>query len=85
MFAVNGWEEGTMSETIGGIVRNGVIVPDAPLPEGMRVEITLSTKPISFTPEEQEEFDAWNRASDQTLEAFERMMAKEEGERRTGP
>jgi hypothetical protein len=78
MFGSKGWEERSMSEPIGGIVRNGVVVPDAPLPEGMRVEVRIATRPLPVPPELQEEFDAWDRASDQTLEAFEKMV---EGDR----
>jgi hypothetical protein len=32
-----------MSTTITGVVTNGVVVPNSPLPEGMRVEIHLLT------------------------------------------
>lgn len=34
-----------MSITIAGVVRNGVVVPKAPLPEGAQVEIRLSEAP----------------------------------------
>ncbi len=49
---------------IGGIVKNGVIVPegDAELPEGARVEISLSFADIS--PELKAEWEAWERAGD---------------------
>ncbi len=36
-----------MSSTITGVVRNGVIVPQAPLPEGAEVEIRLSEAPAA--------------------------------------
>jgi hypothetical protein len=61
------------NEVIGGIVRNGVVVPDSP-PEGVRVDVTISTRPMEFTPEEQAEFDAWDRASDRALIEFERSL-----------
>ena len=46
-----------MSITITGVVRNGVVVPKAPLPEGAQVEIRLSdaappTPAASLTPAE---------------------------------
>jgi hypothetical protein len=63
-----------MAETIGGVVKNGVIVPDAPFPEGVRVSITLQP-PLTFTPEEREEFEAWNHASDKALELVERLAS----------
>ena len=36
-----------MSITITGVVRNGVVVPKAPLPEGAEVEIRLSEVPAA--------------------------------------
>jgi predicted DNA-binding antitoxin AbrB/MazE fold protein len=50
---------------IGGIVKNGVIVPegDAKLPEGARVEIALSI--VDISPELKAELAAWERASDE--------------------
>jgi len=35
-----------MSTTITGVVTNGVIVPNSPLPEGARVEIHLMTDEV---------------------------------------
>jgi hypothetical protein len=34
-----------MSITFAGVVKNGVVVPDAPLPEGAQVEIRLNAGP----------------------------------------
>ena len=50
---------------IGGIVKNGVIVPegDAQLPEGARVEIALSA--VNVSPELKAELAAWERTSDE--------------------
>jgi hypothetical protein len=50
-----------------GVVRDGVIVfaSPYPLPDGTEVEITV-TRHI-FTPEEQAEFDAWDKLSDEAL------------------
>ncbi|HVS40582.1 MAG TPA: hypothetical protein VMS17_33815 [Gemmataceae bacterium] len=36
-----------MSITIAGVVRNGVVVPGTPLPEGAEVEIRLSEAPAA--------------------------------------
>ena len=66
-----------MAQTIWGIVKNGVVVPIQPLPEGMPVQITVLDKPVEFTPEEREEFDAWALAGAQALELVERLA--EEG------
>jgi hypothetical protein len=35
-----------MFTTIPGVVANGVVVPDSPLPEGARVEIHLPSPPV---------------------------------------
>ncbi len=35
-----------MSTTITGVVTNGVVVPDTPLPEGTRVEIQVHLKEV---------------------------------------
>jgi hypothetical protein len=65
-----------MSVTITGVVKNGVIVPSQALPEGLNVEIHLKDGPPQVSPELQEEFDAWDRASADSLELVERL-AKE--------
>src|SRR3954468_9119721 len=62
-----------MSATIAGVVRNGVIIPNTPLPEGAHVEIRLNDKPPEVSPELQEEFDAWDRASADALDLVERL------------
>jgi len=36
-----------MSVTVGGFVKNGVVVPNAPLPEGAQVEIRLNERAAS--------------------------------------
>jgi hypothetical protein len=58
-----------MSITVAGFVKNGVVVPNAPLPEGAFVEVRVVNEPIEVSPELQEEFDAWNRASADALES----------------
>jgi hypothetical protein len=51
-----------------GIVRDGVIVFDAPwpLPDGTEVEFVV-TRHV-FTPAEQAEFDAWDKLSDEAMQ-----------------
>jgi hypothetical protein len=39
-----------MSTTITGVVTNGVVVPNVPLPEGTRVEIQLNPTPQEMPP-----------------------------------
>jgi hypothetical protein len=64
-----------MSQTITGVVTNGVIVPSSPLPEGARVVIQVRNE---FTVEEQEEFDAWQQGSAEALALVERLAEEEE-------
>jgi len=62
-----------MSIIIAGFVKNGVVVPNAPLPEGAFVEVHVIRGPIEVPPELQEEFDAWQLAGAETLEMVERL------------
>ncbi len=61
-----------------GVVRDGVIVFEAPypLPDGTEVEFTV-TRHV-FTAQEQAEFEAWDKASD---EAFQPILDLERQER----
>lgn len=63
-----------MSRTVWGLVKEGVVVPDVPLPEGQRVEIVLEGDAVP--PELREEWEAWDRASVNALDLVERL-AKE--------
>jgi hypothetical protein len=71
-------EDRIMPNIVAGFVKNGVVVPNAPLPEGAFVEVHVINGPIEIPPELQEEFDAWDRASAQALELVERLA--DEGE-----
>jgi hypothetical protein len=72
MVAVNAGGE-LMSFTVAGLVKNGVVVPNAPLPEGAFVEVRVTRGRMEVPLELQEEFDAWERASDGTVELIERL------------
>ncbi len=52
---------------IPGLVRNGLVVPLAPvpLPEGAQVEIVISSPSPELTAELRAEFETWERASDE--------------------
>ncbi len=67
-----------MPDIVAGFVKNGVVVPNAPLPEGAFVEVHVINGPIEIPAELQAEFDAWQLASAQALELVERLA--EEGE-----
>jgi hypothetical protein len=56
-----------------GEVKDGVIVPNIPLPERAWVRIELIGVPPEMPPGLQEELDGWNRARAQALELVERM------------
>lgn len=56
-----------MDVIIPGVVRDGCVIPDAPLPEGARVEVRLVARPPEVPSDLQAEFDAWGRASDRAL------------------
>lgn len=60
-----------MSATVAGIVKNGVVVPNAPLPEGAFVEVHVIRGRIEVPPELQGEFDAWERTGAGTGEMVE--------------
>jgi len=62
-----------MDSAIGGIVRGGLIVPDSPLPEGIRVQILVRDSKNEVPPDLQAEFDAWDRASAKALDLVERL------------
>lgn len=65
-----------------GVVRGGVIVFDAPhpLPDGTEVEFVV-TRHV-FTPDEQAEFDAWDKLSDEALQPVIDLERQENDARR---
>jgi predicted DNA-binding antitoxin AbrB/MazE fold protein len=62
-----------MPIVIAGVVNNGVIVPQEPLPEGVRVEIHVSDQTLDVPAELQEELAAWQQASANALALVERL------------
>jgi hypothetical protein len=67
-----------MTTTVSGTVKGGLVVPDAPLPEGARVEIVLPDMQGGIPPELQAEFEAWDRASAEALDLVERLARQGE-------
>ncbi len=61
-----------MSLVVRGVVRDGMIVPEQPLPEGAQVRITLANDPL-VPPELKGELDAWALGSAQSLDSVERL------------
>jgi hypothetical protein len=62
-----------MPWTVTGVVKDGVIVPERPLPEGMRVEIVVPAIGPELPPELEAEMEGWGRASDEALALVERL------------
>jgi hypothetical protein len=52
-----------MSVTVAGVVKNGVVVPQVPLPEGAQVEIRLNQGPADVPPEQKDELPARQQPS----------------------
>lgn len=65
-----------------GVVRDGVIVFEAPypLPDGTEVEITV-TRHV-FTAEEQAEFDGWDKLSDEAFQMVLDLERRDDNARR---
>jgi hypothetical protein len=71
-----------MSATIWGVVREGKIVPQTPLPDGLQVQITVPEEAI--IPEElQAELDAWSQGNAEALAMVE-QLAEEMGRHEEG-
>ena len=62
-----------MAIIVAGIVKDGLVVPQVPLPEGTRVEIRVLDALSDIPPELQAEFEAWDQASARALELVERL------------
>jgi hypothetical protein len=67
-----------MSNTTWGLVKDGVIIPDTALPEGVRVEIVIYDGPLEIPAELRAEFDAWEVASSHALDLVERQATQED-------
>jgi hypothetical protein len=67
-----------MPTIIAGVVKNGVVVPNTPLPEGAHVEIHLNGVAPEVPPELQEELAAWQQASANSLALVERLAQESE-------
>ena len=69
-----------MSIVIAGFVKNGVVVPNVPLPEGAFVEVHVIRGPIEVPPELQAELEAWQLLGAQSLELVERLAREGEAD-----
>ena len=66
-----------MPSCIRGVVRDGQIVPETPLPEGTQVEIHIADPLADIPADLAAEFDAWQRASDKALDIIEGAQSVE--------
>jgi hypothetical protein len=64
--------------TVTGVVMNGIVVPNSPLPEGARVEIYLDPSSIEMEPELKEELMAWQQGNAEALALVERLAQEDE-------
>jgi hypothetical protein len=67
-----------MSITTLGIVTNGVVVPNSPLPEGAHVEIHLSDSQEEMPEELRQELAAWQQGSAEAIDLVERLAATDD-------
>jgi hypothetical protein len=65
-----------MSIIISGVVKDGLIIPSTPLPEGSRVEILVTEARLEIPADLQAEFEAWDRSSADALALVERLAGK---------
>jgi hypothetical protein len=63
-----------LSITVAGLVKNGVVVPNVPLPEGAFVEVRVAGGPVEVPPELQAELAEWQQASAEALLLVERQI-----------
>ena len=72
-----------MSATIWGVVREGKIVPQTSLPDGLQVQITVPEEVV--IPEElQAELDAWSQGNAEALALVEQLSRDADGVIRVG-
>jgi hypothetical protein len=73
-------EASVISITTAGVVKNGVVVPNAPLAEVAFVEVHVINGPIEVPAELQAEVEAWQLASAEALELVERLAREGEAD-----
>ncbi len=69
-----------MPIVVAGFVKNGVVVPNEPLPEGAFVEVHVIHGPLEVPVELQAELDAWQHAGADALELVERLAREGEAD-----
>jgi hypothetical protein len=69
-----------MSAIVSGIVKDGLIIPSMPLPEGARVEILVAEASLEIPAALQAEFEAWDRSSANALALVEQSAGERESD-----
>lgn len=67
-----------MVAIIRGIVKDGKIIPENPLPEGRTVAISLLEEDNNLPEDMQRDLEAWSRGGVDALLAFEKMLEEED-------
>jgi hypothetical protein len=65
-----------MATTIWGVVKDGRIVTNSPLPEGACVEIRVCEGSPEMPPDLREELEPWDLASAKALDLIERLAGE---------
>jgi len=64
-----------MTTTITGVVTNGRVIPNRPLPEGAFVEIQVRNEPLDVPPALMEEMMAWQQGSAEAITLVDRLAS----------
>ena len=62
-----------MPTTVLGVVHEGRVVPETPLPEGAQVEILLHDEDAELVEVLRDELEGWDRASAKALDLVDRL------------
>jgi hypothetical protein len=71
-------EDDSMETIVWGVVKDGLIVPNSPVPEGAHVQIRVVGTGPEVPAELQAEFEGWDRVSAEALDLVERMAQEME-------
>jgi hypothetical protein len=71
--------ETPMATMVPGVVHDGKVVPQTPLPDGMNVQILLPEGPDADDAELQAEMAAWRAGSANALQRVENLANEETG------
>ena len=67
-----------MVAVMRGIVKDGKVIPERPLPEGRTVAIGLLEDDVALPDDMQRDLEAWSRGGVDALLAFEQLLEEEQ-------